>query len=48
LSRRDFVRGVVVASAAPVAKPDIRALSLNHVTLAIRDVDTSQAFYERV
>jgi catechol 2,3-dioxygenase-like lactoylglutathione lyase family enzyme len=48
LSRRDFVRGVIVAAAAPAAKPDVRALSLNHVTLAVDDVDASQAFYERV
>jgi len=48
LSRRAFVRGVVVAAAPPAPKPDVRALSLNHVTLAVEDVDASQAFYERV
>lgn len=48
LSRRDFLTGVLIAAAAPAPKRDVRAVSLNHVTLAVRDVDASQAFYERV
>lgn len=52
LSRREFLQGVAVAAAVPraamQAATPIRAGSLNHVSLAVRDVDTSQAFYERV
>jgi catechol 2,3-dioxygenase-like lactoylglutathione lyase family enzyme len=50
LSRRQFLQGVVVAvaAAAPQHGTGVRAVSLNHVTLAVRDVDASKEFYERV
>jgi len=48
LSRRDFLSGVLIAAAAPTPSSEVRAVSLNHVTLAVRDVDASQAFYQRV
>lgn len=48
LSRRDFMRGVLLATAAPKRGTRPIANSLNHVSLAVSDVDASQAFYERV
>ncbi len=54
LSRRQFLQGLVLAAAATPAKAQpravspIRAVSLNHVTLAVRDVDASRQFYKRV
>ena len=49
LSRRDFVQGVLLAVAVPdSAGTSPIATSLNHVSLAVSDVDASQAFYERV
>jgi catechol 2,3-dioxygenase-like lactoylglutathione lyase family enzyme len=48
LSRRQFLQGVVAATAAPHRKTQVRAVSLNHVSLAVRDVDASRTFYERV
>jgi catechol 2,3-dioxygenase-like lactoylglutathione lyase family enzyme len=60
LGRREFLQALLVTAVAPgaaagvtagappqAAKP-ATAVSLNHVTLAVRDVDASQAFYERV
>jgi catechol 2,3-dioxygenase-like lactoylglutathione lyase family enzyme len=47
LSRRQFLRGVVAAAAAPQLQTRFRAVSLNHVSLAVRDVDASKEFYER-
>jgi catechol 2,3-dioxygenase-like lactoylglutathione lyase family enzyme len=52
LSRRQFLQGVVVLAAAlpHPATPEtpIKGVSLNHVTLAVRDVDASKEFYGRV
>ncbi len=48
LSRRDFLQGVVLAAASPRDAKELRAVSLNHVSLAVSDVDASQAFYERI
>ena len=48
LSRRQFLQGVVVAAAAPQLKTQVKAVSLNHVSLAVRDLDASRRFYERV
>jgi len=49
LSRRDFVRGILLVTAVgKVASPAPKAVSLNHVTLAVSDVMASQSFYERV
>ena len=48
LSRRDFLEGLVVVAAAPRGGAAPRASSLNHVTLAVSDVDASQEFYETV
>lgn len=50
LSRRQFLQGVVVAAAALPHRETrpIQGVSLNHVSLAVRDVDASRAFYERV
>lgn len=48
LSRREFMEALLVATSAPVVAGDLRAASLNHVTLAVSDVEASQAFYERV
>lgn len=48
LSRREFLQGVVLAAASPRRETQIKGVSLNHVTLAVRDVDASQAFYEEV
>lgn len=36
------------ATASPQPKSQIRAVSLNHVSLAVRDVEASKAFYGRV
>ena len=47
LSRRDFMQGILVVTAAPKKSRRPIANSLNHVTLAVSDVDASQAFYER-
>ena len=48
LSRREFLQGVVLAAAFPEPSAPIAGVSLNHVTLAVRDVDASQRFYEQV
>jgi len=60
VSRRDFVQGVVAAATAsaaaargleasgPGSAAAPRANSLNHVSLAVSDIDASQRFYERV
>lgn len=48
LSRKRFLQGVVLAAASPQLKTQVTAVSLNHVTLAVRDVDASREFYERV
>lgn len=48
LSRRQFLQGVVLAAALPHRENRIRGVSLNHVSLAVRDVDASREFYERV
>ena len=48
LSRREFMQGVLVAAAPSVAHRKARAVSLNHVSLAVSDVDASTAFYGRV
>jgi catechol 2,3-dioxygenase-like lactoylglutathione lyase family enzyme len=54
LTRRDFVQGVLAATAAsavgaPLAASGVpQANSLNHVSLAVSDVGASQRFYERV
>jgi hypothetical protein len=48
LSRRDFLQGVVLAAASPRDAKELRAVSLNHVSLAVSDVDASQAFHERI
>jgi catechol 2,3-dioxygenase-like lactoylglutathione lyase family enzyme len=48
LSRRGFLQGVVLAAASPHARPRPRAVSLNHVTLAVQDIEASKEFYERV
>jgi catechol 2,3-dioxygenase-like lactoylglutathione lyase family enzyme len=54
LTRRDFVQGVLAATAAsavgaPLAASAVpQANSLNHVSLAVSDVGASQRFYERV
>ena len=48
LNRREFMQGLLVATSASVAGSRPVANSLNHVTLAMSDVDASQAFYERV
>ena len=48
LSRRDFVQGVVAVAATSASPRTPRANSLNHVSLAVSDVEASQRFYERV
>jgi catechol 2,3-dioxygenase-like lactoylglutathione lyase family enzyme len=48
LSRRQFVQGLVLAAASPRLKSKIKGVSLNHVSLAVRDVEASRKFYERV
>lgn len=48
LSRRQFLQGVVLAAVSLRPETQLEAVSLNHVTLAVRDVDASQRFYERV
>lgn len=48
LDRRGFLKGVVLVAAASQHESEVRAVSLNHVSLAVRDVDTSKEFYERV
>jgi len=47
LGRRQFLQGVVLAAVSSRERP-VSAVSLNHVTLAVRDVAASRAFYERV
>ncbi len=48
LNRREFMQGLLVTTSASVAGSKPVANSLNHVSLAVSDVDASQAFYERV
>jgi catechol 2,3-dioxygenase-like lactoylglutathione lyase family enzyme len=48
LNRREFMQGLLVTTSASVAGSQPVANSLNHVSLAVSDVDASQAFYERV
>lgn len=48
LSRRQFLQGVVLAAASPQLKTQVRAVSLNHVSLAVRDVEASREFYGTV
>ena len=49
LSRRQFLQGVVVlAAASPKPESQVKAVSLNHVSLAVADVDASAKFYEKV
>jgi catechol 2,3-dioxygenase-like lactoylglutathione lyase family enzyme len=48
LGRREFLQAVVVAASTPRHTREVRAVSLNHVSLAVRDVDASKEFYERV
>ena len=50
LSRRQFVQRMVLVAASPQLKTQVqvKGVSLNHVSLAVRDVDASRKFYERV
>lgn len=52
ISRRQLLAALAAAAIAPAATAasaeGFQARSLNHVTLAVSDVERSQAFYERV
>ena len=48
LNRREFMQGLLVTTSASAAGSQPVANSLNHVSLAVSDVDASQACYERV
>ena len=48
LNRREFMQGLFVVTATSGTSTKPKANSLNHVSLAVSDVDGSQEFYERV
>ena len=48
LTRRGFLQGIVATTTVLPEPAKPRAGSLNHVSLAVADIDASQAFYERV
>ena len=51
LSRRQLVAGLATVAAWPAgaqAQSTLRAVSLNHVTLSVADVERSRQFYERL
>lgn len=53
LSRRDLVTALIALAAAPVARaapvqPVVKADTLNHVSLAVADVERSARFYQEL